>query len=73
MVAGMKKIISISKSENKSELIQSSIVSIESAREMFMYFSERRKLNYNQNFILEVNLNFESILKQLHGWSKSII
>lgn len=74
IASAMKKVSKTAK-EIKAKISASATLSeavedLETAREFFMFFSQTKKLNYNQNFILETNLNFENIAKQLHGWQR---
>lgn len=76
IASAMRKISTKAKENKKSiknpEILPEAIEDVEMAREFFMFFSQNRKLNYNQSFILEINLNFESIIKQIYGWHKHI-
>jgi predicted patatin/cPLA2 family phospholipase len=65
----LKQILNaISAKERTFEYLQKSITELENSREFFMFFSQKKELNYNQNFTLSVNLLYESILKQMYGW-----
>ena len=67
-----KKAKEIKAREENNLTLSEAIEDLEMAREFFMFFSQNKKLNYNQNFILEANLDFENIAKQLHGWKKTL-
>ena len=76
IVSSMKKVSKTTKEIKKqiqsSQTLQEAIEDVEMAREFFMFFSQNKKLNYNQNFLLETNLQFEEILKQLNGWRRTL-
>jgi len=73
MAAAMRKVSTKIYEKNPlSILVGEAIQDTEMAREFFMFYTQNTRLNYNQNFILEVNLEFESIIKQLNGWRRTL-
>ena len=68
----LKNIVNVMEGVSQKDVDFSAILSnIEIAREFFIYFSENRAFNYKQNYVLEITLGFENIVKQLNGWKKS--
>jgi len=68
--------INIAKSLTQIEIIQlmeEIITDIDTAREIFLFFTQNSDIKYGINFIYETNIDFENIVKQLNGWKKSKI
>ena len=66
--------INIAKSLTKLEKIQlmeEIITDIDTAREVFLFFTQDSDIKYGINFIYEINIDFENIIKQLNGWRKT--
>jgi len=59
-------------SQEKQKKLEEVILYIDLAREFFIFFTENKNLKYSINFTYEINTDFETIIKQLHGWKKSI-